>query len=241
MPSSRLLVCLVLVASLLATNTSAAAQHSPANGHVGQAPDPIQALEARNAWLSGQALVRTAMRVWVSPRNPAAASGALPSVAAPSAEFLMFIERTPHGRARVVIKDSISGPARLTYLVQDKISLAMSGEDVTQPAAPWMMGHYIFEQMLDPLMLLSWTMGLPGKDYAVGAPVAQLDVRDGALAGVAQAGWQVAYADWASTSGRPALPRQVRLVGDRVEVVLQVADFEAFATPPSQYKEFEIR
>lgn len=191
---------------------------------------PEQALAARDAWYADQVLVRSAMRLDVRERGKDQAK-----------TFWMFIERTPNGRSRVVIKDGIQSPTRMAFLVQDNANMAIAGEDVIAPAAAWMLGHYLFGQALEATMLLNWSMGLPGKDYSLDAEVAGVDVKDGALKGISQAGWQVAYGPWVQAGdGRPALPRQLRLVGDGAEVMVSVIQVETYDDAPEDYSEFKI-
>ena len=196
------------------------------------AAQSIASMEDRQAWASSQVLVRGAMKVEVAATSTQVAQ-----------TFWLFFERTPNARVRIITKDQLDGPTRLTFLVQDKASLALSGEDVGNPAAPWMLGHYLFTQPMEPSMLLSWAMGVPGRDFQVDAPAAIVKQASGKPSRIEQAGWQVDYASWTdAAAGQLSVPATFSITSATSEIAMKVslAKIETYLTPPEGYSEFKI-
>lgn len=187
-------------------------------------------LEARDSWQSAQVLMRSGMKMEVAAREGSAAQ-----------VFWLFMERTPSGHMRVLVKDTPDGKDRLTLLIQGSRGLAIYGEDVFNPVAPWMIGNYLFEQSLEPAMLLQWSIGLPGKSFSVDAEVARVARGQGQVERIEQSGWKIDYTAWNTPEWSPiALPKQFTLTGETSTVKVTVLAMDAFEKAPADYSEFKI-
>ena len=187
-------------------------------------------LAARDTWQTSQVLVRSGMKVEVAAN------------ATRQAEiFWLFVERTPNGRLRLLVKDTPDGTTKMTFLIQDNVCLGLAGEEVFQPPAPWMLGYYLFGQGLEPAMLLQWVLGLPGRDFSVDAEPAGVAMDKGHPTSIEQAGWRVDYEAWHDVvGGAPAIPSQFLLTGDQVEVRVSQINLDAHTVAPADYSEFKI-
>jgi hypothetical protein len=190
----------------------------------------VSSMKERQTWASSQTLVRGAMKIEVDA-----------TASKPAQVLWLFFERTPHGRLRFIAKEDITGPTTLTFLVQDAVSMALSGEDVSAPAAPWMLGYYLFAQPMEPGMLLSWVMGLPGHDFQIDAKPAFVEQNKGRATRIEQAGWRVDYDTWTQApEGALSVPSTFTVTGDGVAMRVALAKIETYLTPPPEYSEFKI-
>jgi outer membrane biogenesis lipoprotein LolB len=126
-------------------------------------------------------------------------------------------------------------------LVQDAPVLALAGEDVQRPAAPWMLGMALLGAPVEPLMMLSWTLGVPGQGYSVDAQPADVHVSSSQLLSITQDGWQVEYLAWEPAGDQhPSLPTKLRLSRDDSQATITVLEREALMDLPADYVEFKI-
>lgn len=187
-------------------------------------------LEARDSWQSAQVLIRSAMRMEVDTKD-----------GRDTQVFWMFMERTPSGKMRVIIKDDLEGPNRLQMLIQDNRGMVIHGEDVFSPGTPWMLGTYLFDQMMEPAMLLEWSLGIPGKSFSVEPDIAEVVLDRGQVASVKQEGWAVDYLSWKpDQAGSVSLPDRFVIKGDYTTIHVTVDAMEAFEKAPADYSEFKI-
>lgn len=184
-------------------------------------------LAGRSEWQRSLALVQVGMEVEIQREG-----------SAPEGTWI-YMERTPQGRMKVVRRKTPTTPTDLTFLVQGKTSLALAGDQVGQPPAPWMMGDYLFGESLEPEMLLAWTMGLPGPSYSVDSPPVDVVVKNGELSEIYQDGWQVSYAGW-EEAGPQFIPTQITARKGGLTVSARRHALDVFSKPPAEYKEFSI-
>lgn len=190
----------------------------------------ISSMEQRQSWQESQVLVRAAMKIELAS-----------TASKPSHTFWLFIERTPNGRMRMITKDTMDGPTKLTFLVQGNVCLALAGGDVGSPAAPWMLGHYLVGQSLEPSMLLAWVMGVPGRDFQVDAQKATVMQESGKASHIEQAGWKVSYDTWTQAkTGEPSVPATFDISRSGISMQVALAKIETYLTVPEGYSEFKI-
>ena len=209
-------MCLALV-SLLAVGCSFPSGAEPA--------DPI---DERDQWQEKQQVLRQVIRVDV------------PSAAGPTTTWL-FWERTPHRRLKIGAAPSPDGKPEFIFLQQEDVVMVMEGQEPNMPAAPWMLGVKLMDEMLEPAMFQSWTLGLPGRAVFEGSDRAEVSVSNGEVTQIRQEGWSINYTEWQPASpDRPALPRQFEMCKkDKCATVTSVIS-EAYTMPPESYSEFSI-
>lgn len=196
---------------------------------------PVRSMETREQWHQSLPLLRMAMEVEIQQAGK------------PAHTLWLIWERTPHGRQQIAIQDG-SLPAdqaqekQTVFLVQDKYAVAIQGEEVSPTAAPWMLGVNLFGQSLEPEMLLSWSLGMPGQDFALGALPAQVALNDDRLVRIEQAGWRVDYEAWSlPTPAHPSLPSRLRLSRGDTVLEVRVDTWEPHLQLPADYQEFAIQ
>ena len=189
-------------------------------------------LAARDTWQGAQAVLKLAVTMEILPQGSDTPKS-----------LLMLIERTPHGRLEMVVRDPMAAEApTITYLIHDGDTMQLIGDEVFRVPAPWMVGYDLFDQVLEPIMLVNWTLGLPGKDFSIEPELANVALDDDRLVYLEQSDWRVDYPAWtAAQNDRPALPQQVVLRGQQVTVRMTIASVEAFAQAPKGYVEFSLQ
>lgn len=187
-------------------------------------------LATHEKWQKSAVVLRVAMQVEIE------------RVGAPKATNWIFMERTPNGRVLLITKQSPESPQDFAFLVQDNVSMALAGEKVHAPPAAWLMGNYLFEESLEPEILMSWAFGLPGRSYSVEPEHADVGV-DGELIGsISQEGWNVAYETWGRMGQVDRdTPQMFRAQKGDLSLSFVVHSVEHYAAPPVDYTEFSIR
>src|SRR5690606_2691457 len=170
-----------------------------------------------NAWQADQKLLRVSIAMEVVTQGQ------------PTTVKWMFVERTPSHRLKAIFRSQPDQDKdQLTYLNHDGVMLVMKGEDVTQPVASWMVGTFVFGQNLDPNLLLSWVLGVPGKSYSVEEPHAEVSFDQTALSVIQQEGWSVRYHTWKAPQGdAPSLPQTLRACKGDTCLNMTVVEYQA--------------
>lgn len=187
-------------------------------------------LSTHEKWQKSAVVLRVAMEVEID------------RAGAPKTSTWIFMERTPNGRMLLITKQSPEAPQDFAFLVQDNVSLALAGDKTQAPPAAWLMGNYLFEESLEPEMLMAWAFGLPGRSYAVDRQPADVGVSGDLIASIAQEGWSVAYETWGRMGQvERDTPQMFRVQKGDLSLSFMVHSVEHYAAPPSGYTEFAIR
>lgn len=214
----------ILLAALVALLFS-----MPACAQTTASQGDAEAMAQRDTWQQGLVVLREGMAVQVERKG------------LPTRSHWVAWERTPNKHLRILVKDTPEAEKELTILVQDKRTMALMGDDVTAPAAPWMMGHQLFGEALEPIMLVNWTLGLPGQSFSVSAEPASIAFENGLPKTLVQDGWTVTFEEWAQASGpTPPLPQQLRACKNDTCLSITMAALQGYTALPEGYNEFRI-